>query len=77
MKTNDTLNNQFEPTYSLLVRSEEKGRGLLEVAVFVAFILSILFSICQFAQTPLTTPAPGTRPCVACHITKSELRAGS
>ena len=77
MKTNNTLNNQFESTYSLLVRSEEKGRGLLEVAVFVAFILSSVFSIYQFAQTPVTTPAPGTKPCVACHITKSDLRAGS
>jgi len=77
MKTNNTVNNQFEPTYSLLVRSEEKGRGVLEVAVFVAFFLSIVFSICQFAQTPVTTPASGTKPCVACHITKSELRAGS
>ena len=76
MKTNNTLNNQFESTYSLLVRSEEKGRGVLEVAVFVAFILSIVFSIYQFAQTPVT-PAPGTKPCVACHITKSDLRAGS
>ena len=77
MKTNNSLNNQFESTYSLVVRSHEKGRGVLEVAVFVAFILSIVFSIWQFAQTPLTTPAPGTKPCVACHITKSELRAGS
>jgi len=77
MQTNHTLNKQFEPTYSLLVRSEEKGRGALEVAVFVAVILSIFFSIYQFAQTPVTTPAPGTKPCVACHITKSELPAGS
>ena len=77
MKTNNTLNNQFESTYTLVVRSQEKGRGVLEVAVFVAFIVSIVFSIWQFAQTPVTTPAPGTKPCVACHITKSELRAGS
>lgn len=77
MKTNNTLNNQLESTYSLLVRSEEKGRGVLEVAVFVAFVVSIVFSICQFVQTPVTTPAAGTKPCVACHFTKSDLRAGS
>jgi len=77
MKTNNSLNNQFESTYSLVVRSQEKGRGVLEVAVFVAFILSIVFSIWQFAQTPLTTPAPGTKPCVACHATTSEFRSGT
>jgi hypothetical protein len=26
---------------------------------------------------PVTTPAPGTKPCIACHATKWELRAGS
>ncbi len=46
------MNNQFESTYSLLVRSEEKGRGVLEIAVYAACILSVVFSICQFAQTP-------------------------
>ena len=34
------MNNQFESTYGLLVRSEEKGRGVLEIAVYVAGILS-------------------------------------
>jgi hypothetical protein len=71
------MNNKFESTYALLVRSEEKGRGVLEIAVYAAFILTVVFSICQFAQTPVTTPAPGTKACVACHTTKWELRAGS
>ena len=77
MNTTSNINNQFESTYALLVRSEEKGRGVLEIAVCAAFILSVVFSICQFAQTPVTTPAPGTKACVACHTTTSELRAGS
>ena len=77
MKTNNTLNNQFESTYSLLARSEETGRGVLEIAVYAGFILSVGFSIYQFAQMPVTTPAPGTKACVACHITKSALHAGS
>ena len=70
------MNDQFESTYALLVRSEEKGRGVLEILVYTASILSVVFSIWQFAQTPVTVPAPGTKPCVACHTTTSEFRAG-
>jgi hypothetical protein len=73
----NTMNNQVESTYSLLVRSEEKGRGVLEIAVFAASILSVVFTIYQFAQTPITSPAPGTKACVACQMNKSEFRAGS
>jgi len=77
MNTIGLTNSQFESTYGLLVRSEEKGRGVLEITVYAACILSVVFSICQFAQTPVTTPAPGTKACVACQITKSEPRVGS
>jgi len=71
------MNNQFESTYSLLIRSEEKGRGVVEVSVYAACFLSVVFSIWQFAQTSVTAPAPGTKPCVACHTTTSEFRAGT
>jgi hypothetical protein len=67
------MNNQFESTYGMLVRSEEKGRGILEILVFAAFILSVVFSIWQFAETPLNIPASGTNPCVACDTTKKQL----
>jgi hypothetical protein len=77
MNTISNINNEFESTYALLVRSEEKGRGRIEIAVYAAFVLSVVFSICQFAQTPVATPAPGTDACVACQTTKSQLRAGS
>ena len=77
MNTINTMNNKVESTYGLLVRSEEKGRGALEIAVFAASILSVIFTIYQFAQTPITSPAPGAKACVACQINKSELRAGS
>jgi hypothetical protein len=77
VNTTNTMNNQFESTYALLVRSEEKGRGVLEIAVYATVILSAVFSIWQFAQTPVTAPAPGTKPCVACHSTTSEVRAGT
>jgi hypothetical protein len=43
------MNNQFESNYAMLVRSEEKGRGILEVLVYAVFALSIVVSICQFA----------------------------
>jgi hypothetical protein len=76
MNTTSPMNNQFESTYPLLVRSEEKGRGVLEIAVYTAFIFSVVLSICQFAQMPITTPAAGSKACVACHSITSELRAG-
>ena len=74
--TTNIMNNKFESTYALVVRSEEKGRGVLEVAVYAASILSVVLSIWQFAQTPVTAQAPGTKPCVACRPT-SDFRAGT
>jgi hypothetical protein len=71
------MNNQLESTYGMLVRSEEKGRGILEILVFAAVILSVLVSIWQFAETPLKISAPEADPCVACHTSKTQFRAGS
>ena len=73
----NTMNNQFESTYGLLVRSEEKGRGVLEIVVYAVFILSIVSAIWQFTQTPVKVRAPGAEPCVACHATATRLRAGT
>ena len=70
------MNNQFESTYGLLVRSEEKGRGVLEIAVYAVFILSVTLAIWQFAQTPMQASEPGLKPCVACDTTTSRLHAG-
>jgi hypothetical protein len=44
------MNNQFESAYAMLVRSEEKGRGILEVLVYAVFAFSVVLSICQFAS---------------------------
>jgi len=52
-------NNQFESMYALLVRSEEKGRGVLEAVLYVAFILSALLVIWEFAQGPISIEAVG------------------
>ena len=38
----------FESTYALLVRSEEKKRNVLEILVYALFILSAMFTIWQF-----------------------------
>jgi hypothetical protein len=60
------MNNQFESTYALLVRSEEKGRGVLETLVYAIFILCVVLSIWQFAQSPTKIPAAGIERCVVC-----------
>jgi hypothetical protein len=71
------MNNQFESTYALLVRSEEKGRGALEILVYAVFILGVVLSIWQFTQTPVEISAPRPEPCVACHTTATPPRVGS
>lgn len=53
------MNNEFESTYALLVRSEEKGRGVLETVLYVLLILSAVFAISQFAEHSVTVPAAG------------------
>ena len=55
------MNN--DTTYALLVRSEEKGRSIMETAVYALMGLSAILSILQFVQqsermpTTLTTQA--------------------
>ncbi len=63
------MNDQFESNYALLVRSEEKGRGLLEILVYATFFLSVVLSIWQFAETPLKISAPRVEASVAYHTT--------
>jgi hypothetical protein len=73
----NTMNNQFESTYALLARSEEKGRGVLEILVYAVLILGVVLSIWQFVQTPVDISAPGLEPCVACHTTTTPPPVGS
>ena len=53
-------NPHTETTYSLLVRSEEKNRSVLEIVVFALFMLSAVFSIWQFAVQPISVPYLGS-----------------
>ncbi len=52
------MSNQFESTFALLLRSEEKGRGGLETLVYAVFLLSVVLSIWQFAQSPIKYRRP-------------------
>ena len=69
------MNTTNESTYALLVRSEEKERGLLEIVVYSLFILSAVAAIWQFAQQPVMISAPGieARRCVTCATQSPEV----
>ena len=56
MKTQTNSGEGFESTYALIVRSEEKERGIFEGAVYFAVVLSALVSIWQFATQPMALP---------------------
>ena len=42
------MKNEAQSTYALLVRSEEKGRGIMEMLVYALCILSAVAAIWQF-----------------------------
>ena len=61
------MNNEHETSYALLVRSEEKGKGLAETMVYALLGLSAIISIWQFArQDSYAVP----------HVSRHQLVAG-
>ena len=48
------MNN--DTTYAMLVQSEEKGRSIMETAVYALLGLSAILSILQFVQEPGRQP---------------------
>ncbi len=67
--TTDQLEDQHkESTYALLIRSEEKSRNVIEMAIYPILILGAVIAICQFAQQPVNIPPAGLDAggCVAC-----------
>src|SRR5437016_13175553 len=66
--TTDQPENQHESTYALLIRSEEKSRNIIEMAIYPILILAAVIAIWQFAQQPVNIPAAGLKgaACVAC-----------
>ena len=67
------MNTKSESTYRMLVSSQEKGRTVLEVVVFVLCILSVVAAIWQFAEIPVEASAPGVAPCIACDTSAQKL----
>lgn len=61
MKNQTVTPENFESTYAMLVRSEEKERSVSESAVYLLFILSAVFSIFQVAQQPVVLPTSLTQ----------------
>ena len=68
LNTTDQSENQHESTYALLIRSEDKSRNALEVAIYPLLILGPLVAFWQFAQQPINIPPAGLDGggCVAC-----------
>jgi hypothetical protein len=72
-----------QTTYSLLVRSEEKSRDLLETAVYAMCILSAIVAIWQFGQQSSRLSVDGlalrmqSAPVVSHHGVERHLDAGS
>jgi hypothetical protein len=54
------MNNEAQQSiYQLLVHSEEKGRGIMETAVYATCILSVAAAILQFISQPTPDPFAG------------------
>jgi hypothetical protein len=65
------MNN--DTTYALLVQSEEKGRSIMETAVYALLGLSAILSILQFARQPERMPTTLTTQ--ACEISHTLQRS--
>ena len=66
--TTDQPENQHESTYALLIRSEEKSRNIIEIAICPILILGAVIAIWQFAQQPVSIPSTGLKGagCLVC-----------
>lgn len=57
MKAFSTNPENFESTYALLVRSEEKQRSRFETLIYSLLIASTVFAVSQFGRQAITMPA--------------------
>ena len=73
MNKETPMNNEFESTYALLVRSEERGRGVLETVLYVAFILSAVLLIWEFAHSSLRIPPGGPEQNIVGRAAKTQM----
>lgn len=56
MKPQTTTSEEFESTYALILRSDEKERNVSETVIYLLLILSAVFSIWEVAQQPFQVP---------------------
>ena len=77
------MNNEAKSIYGLLVRSEEKGRGVMETAVYALCILCAVLVIWQFIGQPaprsyetLLSPAEAV-PVMSQHAVEANLETKS
>ena len=59
MNEKQTPNEGEESTYTLLVRSEERKRGIFEMIIYSLMILSAIAAILQFAHQRDSLPLAG------------------
>ena len=73
------MNNEHKTTYTLLVRSEEKSRGIVETMIYALLGLSAIVSIWQFAQQPNSLPIDGVtwESYAAPHMSRLPVETGS
>jgi hypothetical protein len=70
----DEPENQHESTYALLMRSEEKSRNLLEMAIYPLLIIGAIIAIWQFVLQPMELPSVDAK--TGLSITSEQQRAG-
>ena len=66
-------NDEFESTYALLVRSEERGRGVLETVLYIAFILSAVLLIWEFAHSSIRIQLGGPEENTVSRMAKTQM----
>ena len=64
MKANSRNPATFESTYALIIRSEERKRGIAETLVYMLLMMSTVFAIAQFGQQPFAIPTVVSSPTV-------------
>jgi hypothetical protein len=71
MKTNHSPSPVRKSTYALLVRSEEKERGLFETIVYSLLVLSAVVGIWQFAHLRVPSPFANNAPATTHIVSRS------
>lgn len=56
------MRNEAQSIYGILADSEEKGRGMVETAVYATCILSVVAAIFQFVGQPTPDPFAAVDP---------------